>query len=84
MSRIRQGYEDVDEVRDPDGIVAVVTRRLSHGTFTIGLFKEFKRDGVQERTNFFELKHLPAIRRVLAIVEERVRKLEDTGIVHSR
>lgn len=73
---IRNGYEDIDEVKDPDGIVAVVSRRRSNGTLAVGLFKEFERDGVQERTNFFGSKHFAAVRRVLEIVEERVRNLE--------
>lgn len=69
------GYEDIDEVKDPDGVVAVVSRRRSTGALTVGFFKEFERNGIRERTSFFEVKHFAAVRRILSVVEERMRRL---------
>lgn len=80
---IRNGYEDIDEVKDPTGIVAVVSRRRSNGALTVGIFKEFDRDGVRERTNFFGLMYFPAVRRVLDLVEARMEKLS-AGLTQAR
>ena len=73
---IRNGYEDIEEIADPDGVIGLISRRRSNGALTIGLFKVFQRDGVNEKTNFFNLRHLAAVRRVLAIAEVRLAKLE--------
>lgn len=69
---IRNGYEDIDEISDPDGVVAVISRRRSNGVLSVGIFKTFERDGVQERTNFFGARHFAAVRRVLDAAESRL------------
>lgn len=69
---MRNGYEDVEEIADPDGVVAVISRRRSNGILSIAIFKVFERDGNTERTNFFNARHLPAVRRVLEIAEQRL------------
>ena len=82
---IRNGYEDVEEIHDPDGVVAVISRRRSNGALSLGLFKTFERDGIKEKTNFLNSRHLPAVRRVLDIAEARMAKLEAaTPVVVSR
>lgn len=73
---IRNGYEDIDEISDPDGVIAVISRRRSNGVLSVGIFKTFERDGVQERTNFFGARHFAAVRRVLEAAEGRMTKLE--------
>jgi hypothetical protein len=73
------GYEDVEEIIDPEGVVGVISRRKYNGTLTLALFKIFDRDGVEERTNFLGSKHLAAARRVLEIAQERMAKLEATS-----
>lgn len=73
---IRNGYEDIEEITDPDGVIGLISRRRSNGALTIGLFKVYERDGVNEKTNFFGSRHLAAVRRVLAIAEVRLAKLE--------
>lgn len=72
----RNGYEDVEEITDPDGVVGVISRRRSNGAISIALFKIFERDGVKEKTNFLSRKHFSGIRRVLDIAEKRIAKLE--------
>jgi hypothetical protein len=81
---VRNGYEDIEEITDPDGVIALISRRRSNGTLTIALFKIFERDGVKEKTNFFGSRHLPAVRRVLAIAETRLAKLESATEARSR
>lgn len=74
--RTRTGYEDVEEIKDPDGVIAVISRRRSTGACSVALFKSFERDGVQEKTNFLGAKYFPAVRRVLDIAEKRLVELE--------
>lgn len=73
---IRNGYEDIDEVSDPDGVVAVISRRRSNGALSVGIFKVFERDGIKEKTNFLNSRHFAAVRRVLDVVEKKIKKLE--------
>jgi len=73
---VHNSYEDYDIIRDPDGIIAVISRRVSNNTFTIAVFLTYQRDGAEERTVFFSPKYIPAVRRVLDIAEARVKKLE--------
>ncbi len=72
----RNGYEDVEEITDPDGVVGVISRRRSNGALSIAIFKTFDRDGVKEKTNFLSAKHFAGVRRVLDIAEARIAKLE--------
>jgi hypothetical protein len=81
---IRNGYEDIEEISDPDGVVVVISRRRSNGALSIGVFKAFERDGIKEKTNFFNSRHLAAVRRVLDIAEVRLAKLEEGHEVRSR
>ena len=73
---IRNGYEDIEEINDPDGVVGVISRRRSNGALSIALFKTFDRDGVKEKTNFLSARHFAGVRRVLDIAEARILKLE--------
>ena len=77
---IRNGYEDIEEIVDPDGVMGLISRRRSKGTLTIALFKVFERDGVKEKTNFFGARQIAAVRRVLAIAEVRMAKLEAEAV----
>jgi hypothetical protein len=73
---VRNGYEDIEEIVDPDGVVGVISRRRSNGAVSIALFKTFERDGVREKTNFLGARHFAGVRRVLDIAEARIAKLE--------
>lgn len=75
-SGYRHGYDDIEEIKDPDGVVAVISRRRSNGALTVAIFRTYERDGVAEKTGFFTLKHVAGVRRVLQIAEERIEKLE--------
>ena len=72
----RSGYDDVEQITDPDGVVAVISRRRSNGALSIAIFRTFERDGVQERTSFLSAKHFAGVRRVVDIAEKRMEKLE--------
>jgi hypothetical protein len=75
-SGIRNGYEDIEEICDPDGVIAVISRRRSNGALSVAVFKLFERDGTKEKTNFFGARHFAGVRRVLEIAETKIAKLE--------
>jgi hypothetical protein len=72
----RTGYDDVDEISDPDGVVALISRRRSTGSLSVAIFRVYERDGVKEKTAFLGPKQLPALRRVIDIAEKRIERLE--------
>jgi hypothetical protein len=72
----RSAYEDIEEINDPDGVVAIISRRRSNGALSIALFKVYDRDGVREKTTFLSARHFAGVRRVLDIAEARIAKLE--------
>jgi hypothetical protein len=76
MAPASSAFEDVDLIRDPDGIVGVISRRVGRNQFSLGIFKVFQRDGAEELTTYFGAKYLPAVRRVLELAEARMAKLE--------
>lgn len=74
-------YRDVDELRDPDGILAVITEATSSGRLSVGFFKEFRSDpeddeSPMERSVFMRPKQLAAVDRLIPIVAERMLVLE--------
>lgn len=73
----RTGYDDIDEISDPDGVVALISKRRSNGALSLAIFRVYERDGEKEKTTFFSPKHIAAVRRVLDIAETKMAKLED-------
>lgn len=70
---------------DEDGVVrADVTQHTSTGRITFQLYREFVLDGKMKRSNFFELKHGAAQRRLLAVVEDFVSRETDRWIKETR
>lgn len=71
-SKFRSGYEEVDRIVDPDGIVAIISSRLSGPPmFTIGIFKQFTRDGdASQKTSFFNPSQVEAAIRVIRLAKE--------------
>lgn len=73
----RSGYVELERITDADGVCAILSKRVSGPPIvTIGLFKLFMRDGIEEKSTFFSHKQAEAVRRVLAIAEPRAKELE--------
>lgn len=74
----RGGYVDVDQIDDAEsGVRAVISQRRGHNKFTFALFKVFHRDGVEERTSFFEPdRHADALLRLIPKASARIVELE--------
>lgn len=70
-------YREVEVVRDPDGVIAVITEHVKDGAISFAIFREFERNGVTTRGAFMARRHLPAVQRMLADLEERIELAED-------
>ena len=72
-----ENFKIVEIVRDPDGIVAVITERATDGRVTFSIQRELDRNGRIERTTFLARRHLPAVRRLLDDLVDRLETAED-------
>lgn len=86
MTRPQQKYEDVDEVKDADGVVAVISRPtmyrkpIKKNDFAVAFFKEYRREDEDEtrRTAFLKPKHVTgAVARLVPLVDKRIDELVD-------
>ncbi len=71
-----QPYEDLDRLKSADGIVAIISRRRSTGVLTFGIFKEFERDGVMERTSFISENLAPSWLEMAEMVVKRIAEIK--------
>lgn len=80
-NKIRSGYEEVDRIIDPDGIIGIVSSRLGgHPKFTIGIFKTFTRDGDPDnKTSFFNVEQAEAAIRVIRLAKESAERHQATA-----
>lgn len=70
-------FEEVETVRHPDGVVAVVTTHRLNGRVSFSLAREFDRDGKVQRTQFLGRRHIEAARALLNDLVERLETHED-------
>jgi hypothetical protein len=65
-------YEDVAVLRDPDGVICVITKRVGTSVefYSYMFCKEFERDGKVIRSNFLSRRHTEAVRRLTIKIEE--------------
>src|SRR5277367_890487 len=78
----RSGYIEVEHVRDADGVLGIISRRVNGVPIhSIAIYKEFDRDGVTEKSVFWSVRQSEAVNRVLSIIVPRARDLEAKAIV---
>ena len=70
-------WSEVEVIRDPDGLIAVITENLATGHVSFQICKEFDRGGSVIRTTYANRRHVPGFRRLLERVEERLDIAED-------
>lgn len=70
-------FKVLEIIRDPDGVIAVVTERLRDGSVSFSIAREIERDGKTSRTAFLARRHLPAVRRLLDDLTDRLELAED-------
>jgi hypothetical protein len=73
------GFVDVDRLEDANGLVAIISQRKSNGVMTMGVFKEFERDGRLERTAFIPEPLFDAYEAMVRLARERVAKIVAEG-----
>ena len=70
-------FRVVETIRDPDGVIAVITERVIDGRISFSFARELEREGKTTRTNFLARRHLPAVRRLLDDLVDRLELAED-------
>lgn len=83
-SEDRGGFRDIAELRDPDGIVAVITERVADGRISFGLFREFTVGGEDRRSAYLAHRHIAGAHRVLAELDRRLEQIEDRARARRR
>ena len=73
-------YRDIDRIKSAEGIVAVISYRRSSGVITFGIFREYERDGVVEKTQFVPESFGPAYLEMVKLVIERIAQFRRNGI----
>lgn len=79
MSPKRQEYEEIDAIKDPDGmgLVAPITRMIKpngYQSFSYAIMKEFERfpGGPTERSSFLNERHAEAAHKLIDLAVERI------------
>lgn len=70
-------FEELKTIRDPDGVIAVVTKRIRDGRISFTIAREFEEKGVTRRSAYLAARHMPAVRRLLNDLEEILELEED-------
>ncbi len=80
-SQVQRGpnpnYKELETVAHPDGVIAVITENISSGAISFGIYREFEREGKTSRGSYLARRHLPAVRELLADLEDRLEAIED-------
>jgi hypothetical protein len=82
IGEVRSGYQVVVHIRDVDGILGVISMRVSGAPIhTVAIFKIFVRDGEEEKSVFWSAtKQGAAARRVLDLCLVRAAELEKVAM----
>jgi hypothetical protein len=70
-------FRELEIIRDPDGVIAVISERIRDGRVSFMLNREYELGGVTKRSSFLAARHLPAIQRLLSDLSERLELAED-------
>ena len=78
------GFNDLDTLRNADGLVAFISQRKSNGSITIAVMKEFERDGSMHRTQFISELMFDSYLDMVKLAITRARELRDKGLVPTK
>lgn len=70
-------FRIVETVKDPDGVIAIITERVRDGRVSFSLAREFDSGGETKRTSYLSVRHLPAVQRLLSDLSEKLELYED-------
>jgi hypothetical protein len=65
-------YEEVETLRDADGVLCVITRRKATGHLSFRLQKEFESQGEIRATAYLGRRHIPGIERIVKRAADRI------------
>lgn len=77
-------YQVVEQVEDPDGLVAVITEQTDTGRMSYAIFREFDRNGETCQTAYKQERHIGAELRLLSHLKDRLPELEDRARARRR
>ncbi len=80
----KSGYTDINKIEDPDGVVAIISRRNFNGDLTVGVYREYDRDGVTEKTSFMPVRQIDAAIRVLQAAKNFMEQPQDRQHAQAR
>lgn len=75
-ARLPAAFEELDKLKNADGLVAIISRRISNGTITFAIKKEFERDGAIEQTSFISEHMMASYLDLVKRVEKRIPELK--------
>lgn len=73
-------YREIETIKD-DGVIAVITERVDTGHLSFRLQKEYAHKGTVKQTSYLGRQHIPAITRIVLVVEDRINILNDIAKV---
>jgi len=76
-SDAKNEFRVIETIADPDGIVAVITERIRDGRVSFMIAREFEQNGETKRSAYLARRHIAAVRRLIADLEERLELAED-------
>jgi hypothetical protein len=68
-------FENVDELRDSNGLLAKISRRTKTGELTFAILKEFERDGETETTSFIPFSKIDALEQLVQALKSRCTEI---------
>ncbi|MBT8453024.1 MAG: hypothetical protein KJO40_13730 [Deltaproteobacteria bacterium] len=80
----RNDFREVEIIRDPDGVVAIVSERKATGHVSFMIGREFDRAGDICRSSFLARRHIAGARRLLDALEDRLDVIEDRSRTERR
>jgi hypothetical protein len=70
-------YREIETLRDPDGIIVVITQRTDTGHHSFRIQKEFESQGQVKHTSYLGRRHVDAVTRLMKKVGDRIDILDD-------
>lgn len=77
--RSRQGFQDIDTLRNSDGLTAVISQRRKSGELTFGIFRQWDNAGTSERTSFVPERMGAAYLDMVGMAIKRMAELRKAG-----
>lgn len=65
-------FEQIDILRNAEGLIVVITKKRSNGALSCAMFKEFERNGETERSSFFQRRQIDQAIELLRLAAERM------------